>query len=151
MPGPFFLSADGESKLATCTQRIQRVMRIVIVHIDYKVIFGHRGVEIQAQLFADGRTTIDGTTKKSNHNYKPSRAIDIAPYPVLWPDEEGISETEALHRARRFDVLAGIVMGVGIVHGILLRWGGDWNRNWQYNDQRFHDLGHFEEVNPTLP
>lgn len=145
------LSQESDAMLSTCTQRIQRVMRIVIVYIDYKVIFGHRGPVIQADLFARGLTTIDGVTKKSNHNYKPSRAIDVAPWPVLWPDEEDISEKEALHRARRFDVLAGVVLGVSHALDIPMRWGGDWNRNWEYNDQKFHDLGHFEELKPRLP
>ena len=140
------LSQESDAKLETCTPRIIRVMRIVIKQIDFKVIFGHRGVDIQAELFAAGKSTIDGTTKKSQHNYSPSRAIDIAPFPVLWPDEQGIGSDEALHRARRFDVLAGYVLGTANSLGYEFRWGGDWNRNWEYNDQKFHDLGHFEDL-----
>jgi hypothetical protein len=139
-------SNESEGKLATCTSRIQRVMRLVIVHIDFKVIFGHRSVEIQQQLYAEGKSEKDGVTNKSMHNYQPSRAIDIAPYPVLWPDEPGIDPKEALHRARRFDVLAGYVMGVAQAMGYNFRWGGDWDKDWIYNDQKFHDLGHFEDL-----
>jgi len=140
------LSQESDAMLMTCTSRIIKVMRVVIIHIDYKVIFGHRGVDIQQVLFAEGKSTIDGVTKKSKHNFQPSQAIDIAPYPVLWPDEQGISREEALHRARRFDVLAGFVMGTAASLGYNFRWGGDWDHDWTYNDQKFHDLGHFEDM-----
>jgi hypothetical protein len=146
MPGPFSFSAESESKVGTCNQRIQRVMQMAIKVIDFKVIYGHRTVAEQKALYDKGYSKLDGVTKKSKHNYQPARAVDIAPYPVLWPDEEGITAEEALHRARRFDVLAGIVMGIAHAMGVALRWGGDWDRDWQYNDQRFHDLGHFEDM-----
>lgn len=45
----------------------------------------HRTVAEQQRLYAQGRTTkgqivtwVDGVTKKSNHNYYPSKAIDVA-------------------------------------------------------------------------
>ena len=45
----------------------------------------HRSEEEQSLLYAQGRTKpgnkvtqIDGVTKKSNHNYYPSRALDFA-------------------------------------------------------------------------
>jgi peptidoglycan L-alanyl-D-glutamate endopeptidase CwlK len=44
----------------------------------------------------------------------------------------------------RFYVLAGYVLGIATRLGVPLRWGGDWNGNWSYRDQRFHDLGHLE-------
>jgi peptidoglycan L-alanyl-D-glutamate endopeptidase CwlK len=44
----------------------------------------------------------------------------------------------------RFYVLAGYVLGIAQAQSVALRWGGDWNGNWDYRDQRFHDLGHFE-------
>lgn len=44
-----------------------------------------RSIEEQARLYAQGRTTpglivtwVNGTTKKSNHNYYPARAFDVA-------------------------------------------------------------------------
>lgn len=138
------LGRESESMLVTCHPNIIRVMRSVILLIDYKVIFGHRGVEIQQQLFAAGRSTLDGITKKSEHNFDPSRAIDIAPWPVLWPDEENISDEKRAHRVKRFHMLAGIVLGVGHALDVPLIWGGDWDHDFTYNDQTFHDLGHFQ-------
>ena len=45
----------------------------------------HRTVAEQQRLYSQGRTTkgnivtwVDGVTKKSNHNYYPSKAIDVA-------------------------------------------------------------------------
>jgi peptidoglycan L-alanyl-D-glutamate endopeptidase CwlK len=44
-----------------------------------------RSVEEQQRLYAKGRTqpgqkvtNVDGVTKKSNHNYTPARAVDVA-------------------------------------------------------------------------
>lgn len=138
------LGAESESMLVTCHPNVQRVMRIVITLIDYKVIFGHRSVEVQKGLFEAGRSKLDGVNKKSQHNFDPSRAIDIAPYPVQWPDQEGITEKEEAHRVKRFHMLAGIVLGVGHAIEIPLIWGGDWDHDFKYNDQSFHDLGHFQ-------
>ena len=138
--------SESESMVVTCHPNIQRAVRSAIVLIDFKVIFGHRGPIIQLELYEAGKSKIDGITKKSNHNYDPSRAIDIAPWPVQWPDEEGISDGEQQHRIKRFHVLAGVMLGVGHSIGIPLIWGGDWNHNFVYNDQSFHDLGHFELI-----
>jgi len=67
--------------------------RFIAVRDDYRA--GHPGQDLvitctwrseqeQQVLYAQGRTKpgqivtqIDGVTKKSNHNYKPSRAIDV--------------------------------------------------------------------------
>ena len=87
MAGPFTLSKSSNSKLLTCTPNIQRIIRLVIRYIDIKVIYGHRGPDIQAQLFVDERSTSDGVNQKSLHQFSPSPAIDIAPFPVLWPDD----------------------------------------------------------------
>ncbi len=143
------LGTESESMLVTCYPNVQRIMRIVINLIDYKVIFGHRSIEIQQGLFAAGRSTLDGINKKSQHNFDPSRAIDIAPWPIQWPDEEGISDGEREHRVKRFHVLAGVVLGVGHAIDIPLIWGGDWDHDFTYNDQNFHDLGHFQLMKVT--
>jgi len=140
-------SANSLSKLRTCDDRIQKVFMIVISLIDNKIIFGSRTTNEQKMLFTQGRTKLDGVTKKSEHQADPpekSRAIDVAPYPVKWPDETGIGADERAHRVKRFHVLAGLVIGIAYQMDIDLRWGGDWDGDWTYNDQKFHDLGHFE-------
>jgi peptidoglycan L-alanyl-D-glutamate endopeptidase CwlK len=68
----------------------------------------------------------------SKHNSKPSLAVDIAPYPIDWADDE------------RFYFLAGIIKAASHQVGVKVRWGGDWDSDDDFHDQTFMDLGHFE-------
>ncbi len=44
----------------------------------------------------------------------------------------------------RFAYVAGIIKGVAHVHGVDLRWGGDWNSDSSLRDHSFIDMPHFE-------
>jgi len=102
----------------------------VIKEIDCSVLEGHRSEERQNKLFKEGKTKV--TYPKGRHNASPSLAVDVAPYPIDWSDRE------------RFTLFAGYVLGVANRMGITLRWGGDWNMNWEVSDNRFDDFPHFE-------
>jgi hypothetical protein len=45
-------------------------------------------------------------------------------------------------------MVAYTFIGIGLVKGINLRWGGDWDRDSDLKDQTFNDLGHIEVVRP---
>ena len=45
---------------------------------------------------------------------------------------------------KRFVDFAGYVKGVAEDLGIAIPWGGDWDGDGDFSDQRFHDLPHFE-------
>ena len=140
-------SSISQEMLDTVKPDVVQVLNVVIRFFDMKIIFGRRTTFEQQGLFAAGVTTKDGVTEKSKHQADPpelSDAVDVVPYPVQWPGEDGISEAERMHRLKRFHVMAGLILGAAMVLGIRLRWGGDWNMNWRYDDQKFHDLGHFE-------
>lgn len=142
-------SQSSRSKLDTCHLSLVRVVDSAILLIDFSVIFGRRTTDEQKYLYAQGKTHLDGIVNKSRHQADPpdlSLAVDVAPWPVKWPDQPSITRAESIRRARRFDVLAGVILGVAHEQGIQLIWGGDWDRDFVYNDQRFHDLGHFELV-----
>mgnify|MGYP003120172875 CR=1 FL=1 len=115
-------------RLKTCDARIVKVFQTVVKTFDCTVLEGHRTKERQKELVAEGKSK----TMKSKHLYDPSRAIDIAPYPIDWEDRE------------RFTYFAGFVMGVASQLGIELRWGGDWDQDTEVKDNRFDDLVHFE-------
>jgi peptidoglycan L-alanyl-D-glutamate endopeptidase CwlK len=119
-------------RLATCDERLQRVMFEAIKHVDFSVLCGHRGEVEQTAAFRAGTTKVQYPNSK--HNAYPSKAVDIVPYPVDWRD------------TRRFDYLAGHILGIAGQMGIKLRWGGDWNGNDDMSDQSFNDLPHFELV-----
>jgi peptidoglycan L-alanyl-D-glutamate endopeptidase CwlK len=119
-----------KEKLATCDERLQKVFNEVIQRVDCSVLEGHRSEERQNKLYEEGKTKVRYLSKR--HNAKPSRAADVVPYPVDWNDRE------------RFHLFAGFVLGVAHRMDIPLRWGGDWNQNFEVDDNKFDDFPHFE-------
>lgn len=125
---PSFSKAS-EDKLKTCHPDLQIILRTVIQDFDFSVIFGHRTKEEQDALFAQGRDMPGKivTNKRfpdSKHNAMPSLAVDVAPYPIDWDDEN------------RFHELAGRILEAAALMAIVVIWGGNWKSP--------HDLGHFE-------
>lgn len=135
-------------QLRTLTANLQRLFRRVVQRYDCTVIKGHRGQVEQDSAFERGRSKVRWPHGK--HNAFPSRAADVAPYPVEWGgrlvDEDGKLNRENLNALLRFYHFAGYVQGVAEEMGIELRWGGDWDRDFELDDQTFNDLVHFEEV-----
>lgn len=115
-------------------------MGAVIGLFDFTVLEGHRGEEAQNRAYAKGLSKLPWPRGK--HNSSPSKAVDIAPYPIDWGDGETPLKAEATRQ--RFCYLAGFVMAVALQREISLRWGGDWNGNRDTRDESFRDLGHFE-------
>jgi peptidoglycan L-alanyl-D-glutamate endopeptidase CwlK len=122
-----------KERLATCDEKLQQVFNEVIKYIDCSVLEGHRSEERQEKLFKEGKTKVH--YPKGRHNSKPSCAVDVTPYPVDWADRE------------RQTLFAGFVLGLATRMGIALRWGGDWNMNFEVKDNRFDDFPHFELIN----
>ena len=119
-----------KEKLATCHEDLQKVFNEVIKHVDCSVIEGYRNEERQNKLFSEKKTKV--RYPNGRHNSNPSRAVDVVPYPVDWNDRE------------RFHLFAGFVLGIAKSMGIVLRWGGDWNMNFEVDDNNFDDFPHFE-------
>ena len=117
-------------RLNTCDSNLQKVFNEVIKHVDCSVLEGHRSKDRQNKLYEEEKTKVkypDG-----RHNRQPSSAVDVTPYPVDWKDRE------------RQTLFAGFVIGVASQMGINLRWGGDWDQDFQVVDNRFDDFPHFE-------
>ena len=124
-------------RLATCDERIQKVMNEAIKHYDFTVLYGYRTPAEQFELFKQGRTLVgkewkvtgktvtnlDGKTKMSNHNSNPSKAIDIAPYPIDW------------NNIQRFLDMSKVVKEAAKTVGVEITYGGDW---------KMKDYPHFE-------
>ena len=123
-------SQTSKDRLATCDARLQRVFNEVIKHFDCTVLCGHRNKEKQDAAFASGNSKLKWPN--GNHNSMPSKAVDVAPFPVDWND------------SKRFYYFAGFVMATAKAMGIKLRFGGDWNRDTQLKDNKFNDLVHWE-------
>jgi peptidoglycan L-alanyl-D-glutamate endopeptidase CwlK len=117
-------------RLKTCDNRLQLIFNEVIKHVDCSVLEGHRSEERQNSLFDEGKTKVK--YPNGRHNASPSRAVDVVPYPIDWDDRE------------RFHLFAGFVIGIAKGMDINLRWGGDWNQNFEVDDNQFDDFPHFE-------
>ena len=116
--------------LSSCDERLQKVFNEVIKHVDCSVLEGHRSKDRQNKLYEEGKTKVK--YPNGRHNRQPSSAVDVTPYPVDWKDRE------------RQTLFAGFVIGVASQMGIKLRWGGDWDQDFQVVDNRFDDFPHFE-------
>ena len=126
---PYF-GKKSKERLNTCDSNLQKVFNEVIKHVDCSVLEGHREKDRQNKLFEEGKTKVK--YPNGRHNRQPSSAVDVTPYPVDWKDRE------------RQTLFAGFVIGVASQMGVNIRWGGDWDQDFQVADNRFDDFPHFE-------
>ena len=117
-------------KLSTCHKDLQKVFNEVIKYVDCSILEGHRNGERQDKLFKEGKTKVK--YPKGRHNNIPSNAVDVTPYPVNWEDRE------------RQTLFAGFVIGIARSMDINLRWGGDWDQDFEVQVNKFDDFPNFE-------
>lgn len=121
------------ANLQTCHRDLRRVVEALWADgIAVQVICGHRDRVEQTKAYLAGKSKLQWP--KSKHNQYPSRAMDLAPFPINWNDTEG------------FVGLGGFVMAKARHLGIVLRWGGDWDRDGKPREKGEWDLVHFELV-----
>lgn len=148
-----------KQRLSTCHIDIQKVLNLALSRscVDFGVSEGYRPIEKQQEYYAIGRTVdinkptitnIDGINKKGNHNYLPSRAVDIY---IYHPDPE-------IRKKIAFDpvhlgYIAGLIESCSkellekgeTTHEI--RWGNNWDRDGVIAyDQNLDDAPHFEII-----
>lgn len=121
------------ARLETVHPDLQKVMHKAFEKIpfDVTVLEGVRSLEQQKANVAKGVSQ----TLKSKHLKQSdgwAHAVDIAPYPIDWTKKD------------RFNTQAEVVMAAAKELGIKVRWGGDWNRNGDWRDEKFYDGPHFE-------
>jgi len=121
--GKFRLSRVSKARLGTCHPLLVDLVEEALATspLDFTVLCGYRGKDEQDLAVAQGNSKVKWPNSK--HNSLPSRAVDLAPYPVDWDD------------LGRFRQLATHVMMTAQRMEIGLRWGGNF---------RFVDMPHFE-------
>ncbi len=111
------LSSRSKRRLATCHPDLQKVVdrciEIVPDSMDFTVLVGHRSKAAQDAAFAAGTSQLKWP--RSKHNSTPSRAVDLAPYPIDWEDLE------------RFKMLGTYMYRAAQDVGVSIRWGGHWS------------------------
>lgn len=123
-------SKQSLDRLNTCHPELVLLFTEVVKHFNCTVAQGHRGQEEQDKAYAEGKSQLKWPN--GNHNASPSNAVDVYPYPVDFKDRE------------RMVYFAGYVKGIAQMMGIPIRWGNDWDRDTEVNDNNFDDLPHFE-------
>lgn len=125
-------SNTSKRRLSSCDERLQRLFNEVIKSWDCSILCGGRSKEDQNKAYSENRSKVKYPDSK--HNSLPSKAVDVAPYPIDWND------------LGRFYMFAGYVLRVAEELGIKVRYGGDWDGDSRTADQSFNDLPHWEIV-----
>ena len=124
-----------KANLKTAETDLQILFNTVITRFDCSVICGHRTREEQ--------DSIDPKFSKvkwphSKHNFEPSRAVDVVPYPVDWKN------------TNRMFMFVGYVLSTaqqlfddGVIDHEIIS-GADWDNDTETDDQIFIDLPHFQ-------
>jgi len=121
-------SKTSKERLLTCHKDIQTLMNEVIKITNITILCGHREQIEQDKAFREGKSKFKWP--KSKHNTNPSKAIDIAPYPINWDDVDGFIELSTIVKNTWYDLKSS-----GKVTETLY-WGGDW--------RTFKDMPHYE-------
>lgn len=115
-------SKRSKDNLAEADPRLQLLFNEVINHIDIVIICGHRGFIEQEKAYKAGKSKAH--FGQSPHNFKPSYAVDVCPYPINW------------RAVKRFQEMGRVVKKISNQIGIEITWGGDW--------KSLKDYPHFE-------
>lgn len=119
---------------------LQTLFIEVIKHVDCSVLGGIRSYAEQVADVKSGKST----TLASKHLAQSdglAHAVDVAPFPQRWNDKKW-----------NIDLwyFGGFVLGVASQLGIGIRWGGNWKRDNDPENNGFEDLDHFE-IASVLP
>ena len=140
-----YWSDHSKRELQTVHADLVTLFTIVLQIWDCKISEGHRAQAEQDLAFLQGHSKIkwpDG-----NHNKLPSMAVDVLPFVegkfIGWTGD---------HATKQWFAFAGLVKGVAAMllsQGLMthsIRWGGDWDSDWNFKDQSFNDWPHFELI-----
>jgi len=141
-------------RLQTAEADLQILFSHVIKYHDNTIVYGQRTPALQFELFKKGReyedgkwfisnkklvvTNCDGYDIKSDHNIEPlSHAVDAAPYPTLYSDENAVR-----HFAAMVLGIAKMLYDYGAIEHEIGS-GIDWDNDNDLRDQKMFDACHF--------
>lgn len=144
----FKFGKNSTKKLMTCHKDLILIMQESIerTRIDFGITEGHRSLQRQYQLFIEGKSKIDGKSRKGKHNHSPSMAVDIY---IYHPDIEtrrilAYDRVSLAYVAGVIDAVAYDLKKKGLVRHTI-RWGANWDSDGVIDlDQAFDDYPHFE-------
>lgn len=117
-----------QKRLSQCHYLLQELMNSVVAEYDITVLCGFRDKVEQERAYAEGKSK--ARWGQSKHNFMPSMAVDIAPYPIDWND------------ISRFEEMGKVVFKHWEQMPIEKR--GGWELRWGKNFKGLTDFPHFE-------
>jgi len=137
------------TKLATCHEEIQRVMRQALKmtppSIDITIVWGFRNKPQQNGIdprFTNARWP-SSYHNATDENLEPcSDAVDFAPWITLPSGRKGIPWRDT----NLFSMLAGIIQAAAYIEAVDLTWGADFDRDGSTQDQTLADIGHMQRT-----
>lgn len=116
-------------------QKLAKEVIIRVEYVDFAIIWGYRDKATQDSAYRTGHS--GKKWPNSKHNKLPSLAIDIAVY------KDGKLSWDPIY----YYYLAGVFFTVANELGIKIRWGGNFDGDSDFKDQKLYDLGHYELSN----
>lgn len=112
----------------------------IIPFYDFAVLESHR-TRKQHEAFLKKKLS-KVPYEQSKHSTLPSKAVHFVPWPIPGGDTWGKEWKDRV----KFYELAALVRYEAKRAGYNVRWGGDWDGDYDYKDQTFDDLAHFELI-----
>lgn len=109
---------------------LRKLVDAAIKEVDFVILDAQRGRAEQEKAFK-GKFS-KAHFGESAHNYVPAVALDICPFPIDF------------NSAAKFRAIAKVIMAKAKELKLPVRWGGDWDMDGDWKDERFLDWGHFE-------
>jgi len=128
----FKLDEKSKKHYETLDKRLKLILDELRLYWDFTITAGYRDKAGQDAAVKSGASKLE--FPDSMHNKSPSLAVDIAPKPI---DYDYLPA---------FYYQAGLVRGISNKLGIKIRWGGNWDRDNKFKENKFNDLPHFELV-----
>lgn len=132
----FKFGAKSTKQKSTCHKVWQEILDKAIEIYDFTVLEGYRGEARQTKVYNSGASKFPfplSTHNKVDKEGNPeSLGVDLAPFPLYWDSDR-----------EQFLILAGLIIGIAWGMGYTVIWGGDWDGDYDFKDQKFNDLAHF--------
>ncbi len=137
---------QSEKRLMTTHPDLQKVLRHAIKITDFSVLCGLRNKTDQQQAVELKRSFANYPKSRHNRSLRDngswdedmSDAVDVAPYPIRWPNIQDQTTIEYVKRIGRFYLLAGVILACAAAEDVRLKWGGHF--------KNIFDGPHFERV-----
>ena len=125
---PYALSKTGQNKLEQAHLSLQEIVLELLHYKDITITCTVRTKEEQEEAFRKGNSK--ARYGQSAHNFNPSRAIDIVPYPIPMKGNQWDNNS------KEWDDVAELFLTIAKDKGIDITWGG--------NFKSIVDKPHFE-------